>query len=251
MIDATSRGLASLAAATVLSCSSHSPAPAALAPTGCASAALQAFVPFNFMLGFDAPLFVLYRDGLAIHGGLGPDGLTPSFRVARLTAQEQATLLDSVRLSIQAPPKDTPGLEMSDQVTFRIDANIDGAHRRASYTQLLPPPIRFLLRYARPDDVSWLPDSFQVVIYLDTLLAHTQADTRAKPWPSRWPHLSSMKTSLIDSRERTVTLPFSEFATFRRLRPDETPWIRIEGQLGSFGYRLPFPCERWWQADSV
>ena len=251
MIEVSARGLVTLVAVAVASCSGRAPAPAALSPSGCPAVALQAFVPFNSMLGFDAPLFVLYRDGLAIYGGLGDDGLTPSFRVGQLTAHEQTALLDSVRRGVQAPPESTPGLPMSDQVTYRLDANIDGAHTRVSYTEFLPPPIRFLLRYGRPEDVSWLPDTFQVVIHLDTILARTQADTQAKPWPSQWPGLGSTRASHADPRERTLTLPFTEFATLRRLRPTDAPWIRIEGQLGLVGYRIPFPCESWWQADSV
>jgi hypothetical protein len=257
MTEAGMRGLASLAGAALVSCSARTSAPVAPSPSGCPTVVVRAVIPFPPIADFDAPIFVLYPGGIALYGSLGNDNLTPTFRIARLTVPQQSALLDSVKVSFLLPPgseyRDTSHLGLTDQVGYTVDANIEGVHRRESYTGALPPPIRYLYlgRFSAPRAVPWLPDSFQVVLHLDPTLAHTRAAEQAKRWPSGWPGLSSAKVSPTDPGARLLTLPRSDFATLQRLRPQRVPWIAIEGQLAILGYRIPFPCETWWQADSV
>ncbi len=254
MIEAAPRGLAAFVAAAVSACAARPPALAGPVSSACPRVVVRAFSPFPMVHGFDAPLFVLYRDGVALYGGLGRDNLAPALRLARLTTPEQSALLDSVKRVLARSPadyRDTSRLELSDEPTFTIDADVDGVHRRETYSGALPPPIRYMETFKRAPDASWLPDSFQVVVHLDSSLARPEFARHAKPWPARWPAFGTTTVSPTDHRDRILSLPFSEFSTLRRLHPEREPWIAVGRQVGLFGYRIPYPCETWWQVDSL
>jgi hypothetical protein len=110
--------------------------------------------------------------------------------------------------------------------------------------------IRYLISYSNPRAISWKPDSFRVVISIDSTRAYGPG-ARIGTWPARWPGLALSRESPEAPWHREVALPFSEFAMYRHLARTVHGLVRIDARQAWLSYRIPFPCESWWLADST
>lgn len=208
--------------------------------------------------GPDTPVFALFADGLVIFRAPYESKVPSSYLSARLPEPRYKAVISSVAPGALLKLADSyDAITGTDPVTNVIHVWVNGRRKTVSVAGHLfqlpgggdgrsKTPPEFLRAYDAITNFSapaspWLPPAVELLLW-----PRERFQEEVVPWPQGWPSLEG--AAISRGGMHRLSLPAGQFGRLKALLPDSGHGrtVRIEKQLWTIAYRLPFPHEALW-----